>query len=113
MSSRPRRRTQSSAPQRSSRRPRLRSQLLFAGGIVALALGAFYTALVVATQIDQIFFPDSEISLGGGLAKLPGIDKAGPSEIGGGRINILVMGLDRRPTEGNAPARTDTMFVMT
>jgi LCP family protein required for cell wall assembly len=32
--------------------------------------------------------------------------------LGGGRINVLVMGLDRRPTEGNAATRTDTMFVM-
>jgi anionic cell wall polymer biosynthesis LytR-Cps2A-Psr (LCP) family protein len=28
-------------------------------------------------------------------------------------MNSLVMGLDRRPREGNAPTRTDTMFVMT
>ena len=110
MSSRPRRRTQSSAPQRSSRRPRLRSQLLFAGGIVALALGAFYTALVVATQIDQIFFPDSEISFG---VNLPGIDKKEDESGIKKRINVLVMGLDRRAYEGKEPARSDTMFVMT
>ena len=105
------------AGRRSSRRPRskpkLRNQLLFVFGILVLAAGAFYTALVVATQIDQIFFPDSEINLGGRLSKLPGIDKADSTDIGGGRINILVMGLDRRPREGNAPTRTDTMFVMT
>ncbi|HEY7268295.1 MAG TPA: LCP family protein, partial [Dehalococcoidia bacterium] len=32
--------------------------------------------------------------------------------IGGGRINVLVMGLDRRPSEGDAATRTDTMFVL-
>lgn len=99
---------------RTRSRPRLRNQLLFVVGILLLAGGAFYTALVVATQIDHIFFPDSEIKLGRGLDKLPGIDKGTPAEVGGGgRINILVMGLDRRPREGNAPSRTDTMFVMT
>jgi LCP family protein required for cell wall assembly len=85
-------------------------------GIVTLALGAFYAALVVATQIDQIFFPDSQIHLGGPLAKIPGVDSGDsqPSENGpGGRINVLVMGLDRRPNEGSDPTRTDTMFVMT
>ncbi len=75
-------------------------------GILLLAAGAFYTALVVATQIDQIFFPDSEINLGG-LGKLPGISNpGGAGDISGKRINILVMGLDRRPREGKAPART-------
>lgn len=96
-------------------RPSLRNQLFFLLGILALAGGAFYTALVVATQIDHIFFPDSEIRLGSLPVKLPGIDSKGTSgsEIGGGRINVLVMGIDRRPSDGNAPARTDTMFVMT
>jgi LCP family protein required for cell wall assembly len=88
---------------------------LFLLGILALAGGAFYTALIVATQIDHIFFPDSEIRIGGLPVKLPYVDSRGTSgaEIGGGRINVLVMGLDRRPQDGTAPARTDTMFVMT
>ena len=53
------------AARASSRRPKLRNQLLFIVGILALAAGAFYTALVVATQIDHIFFPGQEINLGG------------------------------------------------
>jgi LCP family protein required for cell wall assembly len=83
-------------------------------GILLLAGGAFYSALVVATQIDHIFFPEGQLNLGG-LSRLPGIDKGSDSSaIGGGRINFLVMGMDRRPSEGpNAPARTDTMFVVT
>jgi LCP family protein required for cell wall assembly len=104
-------------PAHTSHRPKLRNQVLFIAGILALAAGAFYTALVVATQIDHIFFPGQEIQLGGGLTKLPGIDKKvdpnSPEAVGGSRINILVMGLDRRKHEGNAPARTDTMFVVT
>src|SRR5262245_39371741 len=113
MAQQPRRRAQQPPPPRS--RPKLRSQLLFVFGIVMLACGAFYTALVVATQIDQIFFPGSELHIKAGpLSNLPGIDKgntAGASEVGGGgRINVLVMGLDRRYYEGDAPTRTDTMF---
>lgn len=108
----PSRRLESSVPRKSASRPRLRNQVLFVLGILLLAGGAFYTALVVATQIDHIFFPDSELNLGG-LSRLPGIDRGSDSsEIGGGRINILVMGLDRRPNQGVA-ARTDTMFVLT
>ncbi len=100
----------------SPRRPKLRNQLLFVFGILALAAGAFYTALVVATQVDHIFFPGQEINLGGGIARrIPLIDHKDPTstDVGGGRINILVMGLDRRKYEGANPARTDTMFVMT
>ena len=90
----------------------MRDQLLFVAGICLLAAAAFYAALVVATQIDEIFFPGNEIRLGG-LFSLPGIDDGEPEQVSGGRINILVMGLDRRPHEGQAPSRTDTMFVLT
>jgi LCP family protein required for cell wall assembly len=78
-----------------------------------LAGGAFYSALVVATQIDHIFFPDSQLNLGG-LSRLPGIDRGQDgTDLTGGRINVLVMGLDRRPNQGSSAARTDTMFVLT
>jgi LCP family protein required for cell wall assembly len=107
------------APARRARssRPKLRNQLFLVFGIVALALGSFYAALVVATQIDQIFFPDSQIHIGGlgPISNLPGVDNGDTSsgDSGpGGRINILVMGLDRRPSDGGDPTRTDTMFVM-
>jgi LCP family protein required for cell wall assembly len=108
MPDRPRRRASSPA------RPKLRNQILFVFGILVLAAGAFYTALVVATQIERIFFPGNPINLGG-LAKLPGVQSSdSPStDIGGGRINVLVMGLDRRPYEGNTLTRSDTMFVVT
>lgn len=107
-------RPQGPPPRRQRSRPSLRSQLLFVFGILVLTAGAFYTALVVATQIDQIFFPDSELKPGGIFSSLPGVDKGSDAgDIGGSRKNILVMGLDRRPREGNAPTRTDTMFVMT
>ena len=96
------------------RRPKLRNQLLFVFGILMLAGGAFYSALVVATQIDHIFFPGSELRIRGPAASLPLIDPGnqGSSSLGGGRINVLVMGLVRRPSDGDAPARTDTMFVV-
>jgi len=92
-------------------RPKLRNQILFVFGIIVLAVGAFYTALVVATRIDQIFFPDSHLRIGG-LARLPLLDGGDDAfDIGGGRINILVMGIDARPGDGGL-GRSDTMFVM-
>src|SRR5262245_47957080 len=29
-----------------------------------------------------------------------------------GRVNLLLMGLDRRPADGRIPARTDTMIIL-
>jgi polyisoprenyl-teichoic acid--peptidoglycan teichoic acid transferase len=90
-------------------RPSLRSQLLVLFGILVLAGGAFYTALVVTTQAYPIFFPGSSLDIG---IKAPGIKDPETVDANGRRWTFLVMGVDRRPYEGNAPSRTDTMFVM-
>src|SRR5690606_8299864 len=124
MSDRPRR--EASPARRRGSRPSLRNQLLMVFGILALAAGAFYTALVVVTQVDHIFFPDSEIRFAGlpGLDALPGVDAEGTSgEVSGGkdgkgnqggrRLNVLVLGLDKRSRDGDVASRTDTMFVHT
>lgn len=120
MSDQPRREAPSA--KRRASRPSLRNQLLMVFGIVALAVGAFYTALVVVTQVDHVFFPDSEIRIGGlpGVNVLPGVDAEGTSgesaagngDSGGRRRTILVMGLDKRASDGDIASRTDTMFVM-
>jgi LCP family protein required for cell wall assembly len=78
-------------------------------GILVLAGGAFYTALVVATQAFPIFFPGKQINLG---IRAPGIAGGESNDVTGRRYTFLVMGLDRRPHEGDAATRTDTMFVM-
>jgi LCP family protein required for cell wall assembly len=77
---------------------------------LGILLASAWLSLIVVTRIDELFFPGQGISIGG-LAALPGVQDDGqtPKE----RINVLVLGLDRRPREGDAPARTDTMFVVT
>ena len=92
---------------------RLGPRVLIALVVLLLAVGAFYGSLVVATQVDKIFTPGNELRLPTGLGRLPGVDSGEGDSAGGSRINVLVMGLDRRPREGQAPARTDTMFVLT
>ena len=88
----------------------LRQRLLFAGAGLILFAVAGYLALIVVTRIDELFFPGQGISVGG-LTHLPGVG-ANPGE-GQGRINFLVLGLDRRPSETQATSRSDTMFVLT
>ena len=91
----------------------LGQRLLVALAILLFAAGAFYGALVVSTQVDELLFPGNGIRLSRPLGSLPGIDAGDGSDIGGRRINVLVLGLDRRPREGKAPTRTDTLFVLT
>jgi len=86
----------------SATRQRLIVALVGAGILIA----SIWLALIVVSRIDEIFLPGQGI---GGLPALPGVQQDSAE----GQVNILVMGLDRRPHEGNAPTRTDTMFVIT
>jgi len=82
---------------------------LLAFAVLLFAVGAAYGALILVTWVDEILFPGNGIHV-----NLPGADKgSGGSGVGKDRINILVMGLDRRPQEGQSPSRSDTMFVLT
>jgi LCP family protein required for cell wall assembly len=88
----------------------LRQRLLVALVGLFVVLMAAWLALIIVSRIDELFFPGQGIPVGG-LSALPGVeeDDEGPE----GRIDILVMGLDRRPREGDAPTRTDTIFLLT
>jgi len=82
--------------------------------VLVFAVGAAYGALVLVTRVDEILFPGNGIRLSGPIGSLPGMDSgSGDSGIGKDRINFLVMGLDRRPREGQSASRSDTMFVLT
>ena len=90
-----------------------RSRLLLALLVLVFAAAAAYGALVLLTRVDSFLFPGTKISISlpGGLT-LPGVDKSNDS-LGNRPINILIMGLDRRPNEGDIYTRTDTMIVVT
>lgn len=71
-----------------------------------------YLGLVIITHVSSLFFPTHPLTLPSAVGKfVPGAKTTGdgPKD----RINILVMGLDRRPSEGDSPTRTDTLFVVT
>jgi LCP family protein required for cell wall assembly len=93
-----------------------RGQRILIGTAIAIfAAVAAYLALVIITRVDSIFFPGNQLAIADipvvGEAPLPGVDTEGTS---GNQdpINILVIGLDRRPAEGSEPTRTDTIFVL-
>jgi len=87
-----------------------------AAALLLFAALSAYLALVIITRVDSIFLPGNQITLPGGTAVgniLPGVDSAGESG-SQDRINILVLGIDRRPRDGDdLPSRTDTIFVVT
>lgn len=83
--------------------------------IILFAVASAYLALVIITRVDSIFFPGNQLTLPGGSTVgtiLPGVDAAGESG-NQDRINILVIGLDKRARDGDGPSRTDTIFVVT
>ncbi len=94
--------------------PSARSHRAIIGAAILLfAVISAYLGLVIITRVDSIFFPGHQLTLPGAVGNvLPGVDGSGDSGIKD-RINILVMGLDRRPSEGQEPTRTDTLFVVT
>lgn len=90
-----------------------RSQRIVIGAaIVLFTLVSVYLALVIVTRVDSIFSPGKQITLPSVFGIAPGIDASGDSGPTD-RINILVMGLDRRAREGDTPTRTDSLFVIT
>ena len=94
--------------------PSARSHRAIIGAAILLfAVISAYLGLVIITRVDSIFFPGHQLTLPGAVGDvLPGVDANGDSGIKN-RINILVMGLDRRPSEGQEPTRTDTLFIVT
>ena len=92
--------------------------------IIGLSLGAVYLSLLSYQQVDGYLFPGNELDLPsvsisipatdiGVDVSLPGVSTTAPRPWRPeDRINILVLGLDRRPGEPeDASYRADTMFV--
>jgi LCP family protein required for cell wall assembly len=118
--------TAPAAVPRSSLQPARRrsAAAVFASILVVLAAISGYLVAVIAVQLDELFLPGNEIALPQAFKPVPGLSNAvppPPPEAGvpptpspaANRINVLVLGLDRRPSEGKEPTRSDTIFVLT
>lgn len=105
-------------------RARMTRRPVQVAAIIVAALGAVYLSLYTYTRIDHYLFPGNEVSVPavpayvpgtniGVSVSLPGVSTAGPTPwTPDARLNILVLGLDRRPWEPeDASFRSDTMFV--
>lgn len=82
--------------------------------LVAFAFTSAYAAFAMVTQIDQLVFPGNELRLGKFSA--PGLDVKPPDALASAedRINIAIIGLDRRPTEEKSDLyRADSIIALT
>lgn len=95
-----------------------------AGAIFLGAAVAVYLSLVTFTRVDGYIFPGNEAAVPNVPVYVPGTNVGASFSLPGvpgqaetpwkpiDRINILVLGLDRRPYEPpDTPARSDTMFI--
>lgn len=90
--------------------------LAFFAFLMLLTAGSVYSALAIMMRVDGVFAPGNELRLPGRFARLPGlnvstVEGAAATE----RINILVLGVDRRPLRDAAadgPPRSDSMYVI-
>lgn len=113
MSERPRADSGGSAASRGEQRLQAGALVI---ALVLLLAGAVYAALAIVVRVDQVVFPGNGVSLPGPLARVPGLDPE-PVETSPltERINILILGLDRRPHHSpdvDGPPRSDSMYVL-
>ncbi len=99
-----------------SRGERRRQTAAFTLAIALLAVGGLYAALAILVRVDTIFFPGNTLELPRALARIPGLDADVPADSPlTDRINILILGLDRRPhhpVDADGPPRSDSMYVL-
>jgi LCP family protein required for cell wall assembly len=94
-------------------RPAGHRKLVF-GFILLFAAASVYLSLVIVTRVERLFFPGNPITipLGTSIGRfLPGIDTGdgAPQR----RINLLIVGIDRRASDGAVLTRTDTTEIAT
>ncbi|HYM14798.1 MAG TPA: LCP family protein [Dehalococcoidia bacterium] len=83
--------------------------------VLLFTLASAYLSLVVVTKAEALLFPGNPIRLpvlGQASRVLPGIDLSGDTS-SQARINVLIVGIDRRPSDGPTLTRTDTIEIAT
>ncbi len=79
--------------------------------LLIFAMLSFYSALVVYSRIDWMLLPSLQLQLPTVLDQLPVIENP-DEDPAKARFNILVMGLDKRPSESTECTRADTFFIL-
>ncbi|MCL4231376.1 MAG: LCP family protein [Dehalococcoidia bacterium] len=94
----------------------LGQRLLFVLALLTFGLASIYTGLAMLTRVTPQLFPGQNFTLGGALPNLSriGITAPGVNSQVNQRINLLVIGVDKRPHYRDLDAYlTDTIMVAT
>ena len=112
------RRPTGAALRRPVARPHHRSKperALFVIAMFAFLVASTFTSIAMLGRVTPMLFPGKNILNIGGLALIssvaPGVSQPGANDLQNRRINLLIMGLDRRPGEGDISGRTDSLVV--
>lgn len=92
-----------------------RRNIAVIAALFAFALSSAYAAFALVTQVDQLFLPGNEIRVNLPFSA-PGLDVQAPDAITANdeRINVLLIGIDRRPGEQRGEAyRSDSIIILT
>lgn len=88
---------------------------MFVLALLVFLCASLFTMLALLGRVTPMLFPGKNILNVRGLSQLssiaPAIAQPGANDIQNRRINLLVMGLDRRPGESDISGRTDSLLV--
>lgn len=110
---------QRARPQRGAARAHSHSpgqRFLFVLALLTFGLASVYTSLALLTRVTPQLFPGQNFTLGGALPNLAriGITAPGANSQVNQRINLLIIGVDKRPQYRELDAYlTDTIMVAT
>lgn len=94
----------------------LGQRLLFVLALLTFGLASIYTGLALLTRVTPQLFPGQNFTLGGALPNLGriGITAPGVNSQVNQRINLLIIGVDKRPAYRDLDAYlTDTIMIAT
>jgi polyisoprenyl-teichoic acid--peptidoglycan teichoic acid transferase len=89
-------------------------RILFVLALLTFGLAISYTGLSLLSRVTPALFPGQTLTIPGVDVKaLPGITRPGKDSVFNQRINLLIIGVDKRPWEPHAGNLTDTIMVAT
>lgn len=88
-------------------------RVLFVVALLVFGIASIYTSVFLLAHVSPALFPGKNILNLPGFSPLQNIvTEPGAASVFNRRINLLIMGIDERPTDPNiAPSNTDTIMV--
>lgn len=90
-----------------------KQRVVFVVALLLFGLASIYTSVSLLAHVSPALFPGKSILNIPGFSPLQNIvNEPDPTSVFNRRINLLIMGIDERPTDPNiAPSNTDTLMI--